>query len=252
MPASATHTFLDPHELTAAIRTSDVDVFVTEAGTFRVELTSIQLYRLSIMAGKMSLPLIARTAERAGQSVLFFPTGIGSSPIYASGKELVLGDLAQPELGGEHHLRMPANAQWGNVYVSADELAAAGHALLGRELRPPRSAQLIRPDSDAMLRLRRMHRAIHQLALASPEMVAHPEVAKANEAALLHSIVNCLETGIVANSIDRLTQNAMMRRFEQRLEAGEGQPLYVLELCRDIGVSERGLRRICMERLAGC
>jgi AraC-like DNA-binding protein len=40
-----------------------------------------------------------------------------------------------------------------------------------------------------------------------------------------------------------------MRRFERLLEANEGRPLYVPEICSAIGVGDRTLRFYCQEQL---
>ena len=249
VPNSTHHTFLDPHELAAAVRTADVDIVATEAGTFRAELTSIRLHRLGMLAGKTSLPLIARSVELPGHSSAFFPTGFGASPIRASGRELTLGDLAQSELRGEHHLRMGPDCEWASLHVSPEDLAAASRALLGRELSVPRYAKFVRPAASAMLRLRRLHSHSSELASTGPEIIAHPEVARAIEASLLDALVECLKTDAVAHRIGRHSTNIVMHRFEQALEAHQGSPIYIVELCKEMGTSERFLRRICSERL---
>ena len=40
-----------------------------------------------------------------------------------------------------------------------------------------------------------------------------------------------------------------MQRFEQMLEARQDEPLYITDVCAEIGVSERTLRMHCQEQL---
>jgi hypothetical protein len=50
----------------------------------------------------------------------------------------------------------------------------------------------------------------------------------------------------------RPSQQTVMRRFEQLIEANQNQPLYMPEICAAIGVPGRTLRHLCQEYLAVC
>lgn len=66
----------------------------------------------------------------------------------------------------------------------------------------------------------------------------------------LSVMVACL-TDPATEERNRVTRPhlAVMQRFEQILEAHQGQPLYVTDICAGIGVSDRTLRLHCQEQL---
>jgi transcriptional regulator GlxA family with amidase domain len=100
------------------------------------------------------------------------------------------------------------------------------------------------------MRLSRLHDAATKLAATVPDVLAHPEVARAIEQELLRAAVGCIVAGSPAESKVQLGQRAsVMRRFERVLEENEGGALYVAEICEAVGVSERTLRTYCMKNL---
>jgi AraC-like DNA-binding protein len=101
-----------------------------------------------------------------------------------------------------------------------------------------------------MARLMRLKDTASDLASTAPGPSSCPQVAKAIEQALLEAVVECLDADGDAEPIsDNPGYDAVMRRFERALEAHEGESLFLSELCVEIGVSDRVLRRYCQERL---
>jgi hypothetical protein len=86
-----------------------------------------------------------------------------------------------------------------------------------------------------MSRLMNLHKAASNLAATAPEILAHPEVARAMEQELVRTMVACLtevDTGERGRSYQ--SGSAIMRRFEQVLEAHKDEPLYnTRDLCAD-------------------
>ena len=76
--------------------------------------------------------------------------------------------------------------------LPAEVLAAISSAIAGYEIAAPSSDRLIRLPPAAMLRLQQLHKATGDLAETAPEILAHPEVAKALEQELTRIIVQCL------------------------------------------------------------
>jgi AraC-like DNA-binding protein len=94
----------------------------------------------------------------------------------------------------------------------------------------------------------RLHEAAGHLAVAASDILAHPEVAKAIEQELVRAMIACL-TNTEAVERSRPSQQAVIRRFEQALEANQDTPLYITDICAAIGVRERTLRNLCSEHL---
>jgi transcriptional regulator GlxA family with amidase domain len=75
-------------------------------------------------------------------------------------------------------------------------------------------------------------------------------VARGLEQALIEAMVHCLGSGEVRE--DRAAERhhaAIMRRFDRVIEQHLDQPLYVPELCKEVGASERTLLACCQEHL---
>ena len=70
-----------------------------------------------------------------------------------------------------------------------DETPKFGRALAGRDLKPPPITHVMRPEPVAMSRLLNLHKAATDLAEAAPDILVHPEVAKAIEQALARAMV---------------------------------------------------------------
>jgi transcriptional regulator GlxA family with amidase domain len=99
-----------------------------------------------------------------------------------------------------------------------------------------------------MSRLLRLHESTGRLAETAPEILAIPAVAKGMEQVLVCAMVTCLTDTEAAKSC-RPSQQTVMRRFEQLLEANLDEPLYMPEICAAIGVSGRTFRHLCQEHL---
>ena len=106
----------------------------------------------------------------------------------------------------------------------------------------------MRPLPAAMSRLLRLHEATGHLAENAPEVLAIPAVAKGMEQELICAVLACLTDATVTTSC-RPSQQTVIRRFEQMLEANLDEPLYMPEICAAIGVPGRTLRHLCQEYL---
>jgi AraC-like DNA-binding protein len=118
--------------------------------------------------------------------------------------------------------------------------------MIGHDLTAPEVSELIRPPAPLMGRLLRLHAAAGQLAATTPDILAHPEVAKAIEQELIRVMVGCLTDGSSERTNLRQQRLPIMRRFQRMLEA---KPLYLAEICAAIGVPARTLRQYCWQHL---
>jgi len=100
----------------------------------------------------------------------------------------------------------------------------------------------------AMSRLLSLHNAVDGLATTTPEILAHPEVAKAIEQELARALIACL-SGTVSTESRQPLRGIVMQRFEQMIEVHRDKPLYLTDVCAALGVSGRTLRWYCQELL---
>jgi len=250
MPSSTVRTFNDPYEYQSSIRASDVKIVVTEPGEFRAELTRIDLHRLWMQRSRISLPIVAHSVIHKSRSAILFPTNPEQTFMYQSGIELSYGDMVFNSLGGELHIRSSPRLHWGSMSLDPEDLAAAGRALVGHDVIAPATVHVARPPPHLMSRLLNLHSAAAHLAATAPDILAHPEVARAVEQQLVRAMIACLtDPATEESSRPSRKRLAVMRRLEQLLEANQHEPLYLSEVCAAIGVTDRTLRQHCQEHL---
>ena len=109
---------------------------------------------------------------------------------------------------------------------------------------------LVRPTAASMSGLRDLHESTAQLAKVAPDMLTHPEVARALEQALLHAMITCLTGGTPVETCPSIHHHSrVIARFEEFLAANHNRSLYLVEICTAIGVSARTLQVCCHDVL---
>jgi AraC-like DNA-binding protein len=152
--------------------------------------------------------------------------------------------------GQSYYRRSSGFASYGGMSLPVEDIAIIGEATAGLDLGPPRDAVLVTPPPSAMARLQRLHAAAGHLAEKAPEIIANSDAAHGLEQALIEAMVSCLGEGKVHEDRSALRHHAMiLRRFRRAVEENPDQPLYLPELCKAIGVSDRTLRLCCQEQL---
>jgi AraC-like DNA-binding protein len=242
--------FTDPEAYQAAINPAQVQLLVTAKGEYRDALTGIELDRLWPQRGRESVPRMANAAVKADRSALFFLASADQSPTHHSGRVVAFGEIVASAAGSTHHLRTEGRCHWSIFSMTRDDLAAAGHALIGRDPIDRSVTRYVRPGLPELSRLLKLHRAAGQLAERSPHILTQPEAAMALKQALVHAMVMCLSKGTPAQiGWGTLRHTAIVARFEELLAASYDRPLHLAEICQAIGVSERTLRVSCMEHM---
>ena len=249
MSGSAVRTFTDPEAYEAAIPNVHAKGVVTGRGNFRAESTAVQLDRLSLQLNKETLP---RTVYSAVDPKLFgviFATVPGQQ-VCINGLELSQTDIVVFRAGSVGHNRSSTACQWGAIGLTHEDVAAAGQAIVGHELVTPPFTQRIRPPAPFLSRLLNLHQAASHLAKTTPDILAQPEVARALDNELVHAIVACVSGGETAETGSAYRRHAaILRRLEDVVEANSDRTLYVAELCKAVGASDRSLRACCQEHL---
>jgi len=250
VPGSAISTFTDPYEYQNAIRASTVQIFVSKPGTFTSNLTRIDLHRLWMQRSQETLGRVVHSTLDKNRSTIFFLTDDQQPAIHQCRTELPAGDIMFHASACENYHRSFAECRWGAMSLPPDDLVAAGRAIAGYDLISPTESHRIRPPPELMARLLSLHKAAGQLAATVPDLLAHPEVARALEQELVRTMVRCLTEGIAPEpDHHRHDRVPVMRRFEQVLKENPDHPLYISEICAAIGVADRTLRLHCMDYL---
>jgi AraC-like DNA-binding protein len=249
MPSSMVATFSDLDELRSSLRGVDLKALVTNDGSFHSELTRIDLHRLWMQHGRQSSPQVLHFATLKERRSVTFLAGPGPS-MAVSGIEVSQSNLIHYLPGAEHHLRMPADCYWFSMSMPETALVEDTRALLGEEIATGTASIVNRPPEHLLVRLRMLHQAAGQLARTAPDVLSHPEVSRAIEQELVLAMVGCL-TSEDDNQVvrDATRPAALMSRFEALLRSKLDGPVYLTEICSELGVVERTLRYHCHDHL---
>jgi AraC-like DNA-binding protein len=249
MTESGTATFTDPDDYRAGIGGANVSLVLTGRGDFRARLTWLKLRHLHLFRGREIMPRIAYVSLSSARSFVSFPLNSATLPTW-SGIQLRLGDIVFHSRGERAHQWTKGASQWGLVSLPARQLAVYGKALTERELISPAVGRVLRPSPAAAGHLQRLHSKACRLAETKPEIIAHPEAARALEQELIHALVECLTADDAYGHLATKRHHAeIMIRFEEALSARMGRQPSMPELCAAIGVPERTLRICCAEFL---
>ncbi len=250
MAGGGVTTFTDPEPYQRAISPARVEIHVTAKGKCHAALTGIELRRIWLQRGRENLPRIANATVRADHLALFFLAKADQPSTYHSGRVLAFGEIAASAAGSAQYLRTDGLSHWATLSMTRDDLAAAGHALAGRDLIKRSDTHYFRHPPPLWSRFLNLHESVGQLAENAPDTLVQPEVARALEQALLHATIACLSASKpVQKGQSALSHTTIIARFEEFLAANHDRPLHLVELCAAIGTSERTLRACCQEHL---
>jgi AraC-like DNA-binding protein len=193
-------------------------------------------------------PLVSTTAANVDRKVVGFLVEGGSSQLQHCGLELAPHHML---IYGKDvfHQRSHGSVRYATMSVPADDFPILCRTIIGREFLEGSYVSVIRPDLSLMSRLVRLHKAVGGLAHATPDVLLMPEVLRALENDLVHTLVRCLAQGAGVESIADRRSSSIMRRFEEFLEANFNLPIYLPEICAAVGAAERTLRAACEEHL---
>jgi AraC-like DNA-binding protein len=249
MALSRVFNLYDPSACQAVFPSADVELFPIAKGNFHAEITQVGLDRLWMHRLHISLPEINTVAVKSGRTSIGFLTECNSSSLLDCGLEVRPGDIVMNRSDVVYQ-RSDADFHYGTVSIPSDDLAAATEAIVGRKLPETRHKSVVRPPPALMRRLLNLHKSIAQLARDTPDILELSEVSRALKEQLTHLMVRCLAEGDAFDATLRARRHDLiMRKFEEYLEAHSHQPLYLIEICANIGVRERTLRASCEEHL---
>jgi AraC-like DNA-binding protein len=251
MPQGAAFAFTEPYQYQERIRPAEVQIIPTARGNFRATVCQMGLQQLTLQQGWQSLPTAVRTTLHSARSSIMFHTGKVQPSVRVDGIDLLPDVLALGAPGEEHFLQMSSDCSWATLTLTPATYEAACATLVGNDSNRTMQTSLVRPPPAAMNRLRALHRRVMQLIPSARGHGAHPEVARAAEHALLAAVVDCLagEGNVTSPRLGDRNSTAIMRRLYELLDASEGLPLYLMDVCARLGVSRRTLHTACAEHL---
>ena len=167
-----------------------------------------------------------------------------------NGAELDWTNLSRFSPGRDFFTRSSGFVAVAAMSLPLDDMTTIGAAMIGCDLSEPNDHLLVVSPPPMMARLRRLHESAVTLAEDAPSVLTHPEAARGLEQALIEAMMHCLADGQTYEDRAASRQHAaIMRRFRRVIEEHLDDPLYIPELCREIGTSLRTLNTCCREHL---
>jgi AraC-like DNA-binding protein len=244
VPWSRVLTFDDPLHYQAAIRAGDWRVYPTKKGQFRAELTQITLNQLWMQSFHHELPQIQTGAVIPNRRVIGFLTEVRQPAIHHRGEEVSPDDVIVNT--DVMHIRAEGDCRYAGMSLPQDGFDAACQAIIGGQFEQPTFKSVVRPNPEFMRRLLSLQKSVCLIAKTSPGLFELPEVARAFEENLIHLMVRCLTEGTISTmSSGAQRHEAIVKRFEEFLEANPNTPLYLTEICAAVGAAERTMRAAC-------
>jgi AraC-like DNA-binding protein len=247
-PASSVANFDDPQPFQTAIRAGEFEVLPTVRGDFRSELIKIDLGSVWTQRAGENLPLLRHGAIRSDRVIIVLLPEPDLPPLRYCGMEVGPRDIV---VTGSQAVTLSSDAAsaWASMSLEPETFAAAAEIITGREIFRPTVTHLVRPEPEILRMLSALHRATAELARADPALLAQPEVARAFECQLTEMMVRSLGQGeSLRLTTASLRQRTIIARFADFLEVRRGQPVYLIDICKAVGVSERTLRSACQEQ----
>jgi AraC-like DNA-binding protein len=249
MPSSAIRTFADPDEYAAQFQQGPVELTISGRGRFTATLCTIGLHHLAMQRLSEELARTSHVDTRTERAFIAFRTEPGP-PVIRNGVELGTDSVARLRPGQSYYQHTSGRTAHAGMSLPLDEMDKLCATVAGCDPTPTDDDATVRPSPLAMARLQLLSRAAGALAENTPAVLAQPEAARGLEQAIVGAMLDCLASDERQQDRAATRQHAaIMRRFYRALEESDGQPLYVPELCKAIGASERTLRACCDEHL---
>ena len=250
MSRSATFTFNDPIPYQAAIWGAEVEVLISVKGNFNAELTKIDFGRVWMSHVEENLPTLFRINPNANRAAVIFLANANQPNIQHSGMDVPSDAIIVCGPGEPRHMRTPGACRWASMSLTPDDFLATGCMLAGHELTTGPVARLVHPRPAHMKRLVGLHAATRHLAEAAPDILEHCEVSRALEHELVCAMVACVDDDVEPKAGSGWCHHtAIIKRFEEVLEANCARPMYLAEICAAVGTSQRTLQVCCEEHL---
>jgi AraC-like DNA-binding protein len=239
----------DPYEYQAAMgRAEEQKSIITAPGSYRSELTLVDLHCLGLQLGRIALPRIVQAAPHEDLCNFAFLAADNQSSVTFNGIEQPQSSISFQSPGAQYTSITSAECYWGGISLTPETLASTSRALTGYEITVPKASPLIHTPPTLLARLDNLHRSATALAATVPDILTHPEVAKAIEQELLRALIACLTDTATIEEPNPKRQR-LLQRFHQVAEANPYEPLYLPEICAAVGVTERTLHIVCKEYL---
>jgi AraC-like DNA-binding protein len=247
MPASGSSIFTDAEGYQASLEL--IDLVVPEPRAFQARLTWLDLPNLHVLRAQESSGRVGILRPPADRVFIGFPTRPGSA-LVVDGAEMGFGKAVMHAPNETIYHRTTSACEWGAVSLTPASLRTFGRIIVGQELQPPTTGQILHLATKPRQRLLSLHRQAARLAETHLTRVIHPEVAHALEQDLIAALIGAIgsrgRSAIL--SLDRAAAG-YIQRYEMMAAEHFWKPLRMKDVCAALDVSEHTFRARCAEVL---
>ena len=236
MPISSRLKISDPDQFKAALRPTSDRFTITGRGPFSAQITQVAFADLMLQRGDETLSRtwnVCVPADRIALTFVIAGTGLSVRGVLPDRDEAL---VLPPGLDTMHTLYGPT--VWGAMSLPPDRLTEQSVALTGRDWTPPGRVLGLKARPAPLTRLQRLHASVTRLAETTPALLAHPNVARGLEQAVIEAFVGCLDQADYrAESEPFRRRTQVMKRFRDFVECHADEGLFVsdaapLSACR--------------------
>jgi AraC-like DNA-binding protein len=230
----------DPDLFVNSGRPIAIEYTVTARGPFQAHSTFFNLERIYAQRTRERLARVKRVQKLQGGVI--FLTEPGPS-MFVNGAEIGIDQMAVVDAGEAYTSRLSGATQWGSMTLAKEDM----DALCTNRLR---GAAVFTPPPAAFARLRSLHSYMGRLAEITAEMLTDTELVRDLE----HSLVGAMQATLstYAGDLDtpgRGHSQLVVKRFRALVQSETDGRLFMPEISRKIGVSDRTLRVACQQQL---
>lgn len=238
----------DPDAFGSLTRSGIVEIINTKCSDFQASFTRVNLGKLWMQSGSATTALLARVSPFPDRVALNFLLP-GSAPTVRQGIILSERDINFFGMHSASSLQWTGHTKYAGASLHINDYIGAGRALLGPDFAANPEFHVVQPEQQAMNRLQDIHTEIMQLALSKPEIFATPEIVRAFELQFLEALFSALSGSFPRAADTCANHSQVIAKFLDLIEGSPGIPLYLTDICEDIGISARTLRFIVRKHL---
>ncbi len=247
---------LDTEPRAVSLRFRDFDEFSASNGVLEIEflqlasapvdqrMLRVSLDRMVLMRGWESTAYLTRSTIPPGTPTLVFQlTTTGVS--FWCGHEVNQRSLQLYQSGAEHIGRSTGGSVWAAIFFQADALREASLALRGvLPAAHPSGSALLEPDPSALGALRCAVQQAFRVAESVPQLLETAAVRRSLEEAIFTAGIAAIDPQHERITPDgaMISHQRVVSRAEEALAANLDSPIYLSDLCKATGVSERTVR----------
>jgi AraC family ethanolamine operon transcriptional activator len=239
--------FRDFDEFSASNGVLDIEFLQLASAPVDSRMMRIALDRMMLMRGWENTSYLARSGNPAGMSTLLFQLLTDGATVWR-GREVDQRSLLSYQHGSEHVARSTGGFVWGALFIQTAALEEASMALRGAlPVRHASGAAFLEPDPAELDGLRSAVAQAFLVAESAPQLLEAVSVRRSLEEAILAAAVAAIDPPRGRKTPDGplISHHRVVKRTEEVLGDAIDTPIYVGDLCKAAGVSERTLRNAC-------